>query len=96
MLEIIAVSLLSVLQLGDLYTTHRILRSGGIELNPVMDKLFKYFGVMSTLIVTKGLVILGAITLTMDGTLPYWATFGLSAFYAWIVYSNFKEMRKIK
>lgn len=46
-----------LLQLGDIYTTHRILSYGGRELNPVMAKMFNWYGLLPTLIWIKVLAI---------------------------------------
>jgi hypothetical protein len=42
--------LLSLLQVADAATTYKILNKGGRELNPVMDKLFKRFGMLNVLV----------------------------------------------
>jgi hypothetical protein len=47
---------LTVLQIGDVLTTERILNNGGKELNPVMAFLFKKFGMGKTLIAKAILV----------------------------------------
>ncbi len=49
--------ILCALQVADIYTTQRILKNGGREINPVMAKLFDKFGVMPSLIVTKSLLL---------------------------------------
>ena len=60
------VILLAVLQLGDVFTTERILKANGSELNPVMNWLFNKFGVSSTLIFKAILVtVLGVILMEL-------------------------------
>ena len=45
-----------LLQLFDFYSTWRILRSGGREMNPIMAWIFKNIGVIKGLIITKTLM----------------------------------------
>jgi hypothetical protein len=48
--------LLSLLQVADAATTYKILNNGGRELNPVMNWLFKRFGMLNVLVVKVILV----------------------------------------
>jgi hypothetical protein len=55
--------LLSLLQVADAATTYKILNNGGRELNPVMDWLFKRFGMLNVLAVKVVLVTIAGIYL---------------------------------
>lgn len=55
------VILLSLLQVVDAATTYKILNNGGKELNPVMDKLFKRFGMLNVLSIKVVLVTVAGI-----------------------------------
>ena len=54
--------LLAVLQIGDVLTTEKILKNGR-ELNPIMNYLFKQFGINKVLIVKAIVVVLLGIML---------------------------------
>lgn len=87
-----------VLQVLDIYTTRKVLSDGGKELNPLLVKLFERFGVDKTLLVTK------AAAVAIFAAMVYAASKGnyvgyiaaahaaVVAFYAFIVYRNFKQM----
>lgn len=76
------------LQLADIYTTHKVLAKGGMEMNPIMAMLFKRFGHMPALVVVKSAVC----------GLLYWAQipeilmFGLCVLYVAVVFNNAKQM----
>ena len=57
------VVLLSLLQVADAVTTYKILNNGGKELNPVMDKLFKRFGMLNVLSIKVVLVAVAGIVI---------------------------------
>lgn len=48
---------LCVMQLLDIWSTRKILRGGGRELNPAMDWLMRLLGVMPALFLMKALVV---------------------------------------
>ena len=81
----------ALLQLGDIYTTYRILKNGGRELNPVMAELFKLFDVLPALLVVKMLVIV----------LVWWAdifylTMGSCVAYVAVVSNNFRVLNALQ
>ena len=55
--------LLSLLQVADAATTYRIINKGGRELNPVMNWLFKRFGMLNVLAVKVILVSMAGVYL---------------------------------
>ena len=55
--------LLSLLQVADAATTYRILNKGGREFNPVMNWLFKRFGMLNVLAVKVILVSMAGVYL---------------------------------
>jgi hypothetical protein len=55
--------LLSLLQVADAVTTYKILNNGGRELNPVMDWLFKRFGMLNVLVIKVIAISLGGVYL---------------------------------
>ena len=84
--------LFTILQLADIYTTHRILSNGGSELNPVLAQLFKVFGHLPVLVLMKS----GLVWLAYEYVAPY--IYGdyvlglMCAFYVWVVWHNWKEL----
>jgi hypothetical protein len=84
--------LLSLLQVADAATTYKILNNGGRELNPVMDWLFKRFGMLNVLAVKVVLVTIAGIYLYV--TFPV-ALIPLCILYvgvvAWNTYQIYKE-----
>jgi hypothetical protein len=93
--------LFALLQVADIYTTHRILSQGGRELNPVMAWLFEKFGHLPALVVVKGIVV-RLVARYMVGVTA--VAFGyniagdtvLAAFciiYILIVFHNFNQIR---
>jgi hypothetical protein len=83
--------LFTALQLGDIYTTHTILKQGGRELNPVLAYLFGKFGHMPVLVVSKVI----AVALVYLYVLNVPIILGiLSALYAYVVFNNYKQIRK--
>jgi hypothetical protein len=90
-----------MLQVADIYTTHRILSQGGRELNPVMAWLFERFGHLPALVVVK-CIIVGLVARYMVGVTA--AVFGynvagdtvLAAFcilYIFVVAHNFNQIK---
>lgn len=55
--------LLSLLQVADAATTYKIINKGGRELNPVMNWLFKRFGMLNVLAVKVILVSMAGVYL---------------------------------
>ena len=56
-----------LLQLGDIYTTYRILKCGGRELNPVVAKLMDKIGRLNGLLAIKTPIILLVLLTTIYG-----------------------------
>jgi len=82
--------LFTALQLGDIYTTHTILKQGGRELNPVLAYLFGKFGHMPVLVVSKviavSLVYLYLISIPVVMII-------LCALYGYVVFNNYKQIK---
>lgn len=92
----IAAIILTLLQLADAYTTHRVLSAGGRELNPVLDRLFKAIGHLPALALTKG-----AYIAAIWWALPYlqatgyeWVLWVLVAAYTGLIAFNLKSLRQ--
>ena len=87
-------ALLTLLQIADGYTTHRILAGGGRELNPIMFALFEEFGHLPVLVVAKG----GLVWLSYLYIVPW--EYGhlilgfLCVFYSFVVLHNIQQIRK--
>lgn len=88
-LSVVFLLLLAFLQFGDAWTTMRILKEGGRELNPVMNFLFGKLGILPTFIVMKTLVVLAFAYANI-----WWATAGMCVFYSWVVWNNWKQIKK--
>lgn len=83
--------LFTALQLGDIYTTHTILKQGGRELNPVLAYLFGKFGHMPVLVVSKVIVVALAYLYLLNVPVILGI---LSALYVYVVFNNYKQIRK--
>jgi hypothetical protein len=93
MLNLILLSLLTVLQFADAYTTHIILSRGGRENNPLMRSLFERLGILPAMAVMKGLVILAAGVAVVLAPVPaQWAIAAVCIFYCWLVWKNWREL----
>jgi len=79
----------TILQVLDVWTTHRILSAGGRELNPVMDWLFKRLGVLPGLIIVKTVVV--ALIWFYLISHPVFVA-ALCIFYVAVVIHNFKSI----
>lgn len=85
-------TLFILLQYADGYTTWRILRKDGRELNPILAKLFDQFGWLPSLIVVKAIAIGAGIWLYVSQQAE--VLVALDAIYAWVVWHNFRQMKK--
>ncbi len=85
-------ALFILLQYADGWTTYRILKRDGRELNPVLAKLFDQFGVFPSLIVIKGTCAAAGVWLYVDQQMEILLL--LSAIYAWVVGHNFRQIYK--
>ena len=79
-----------LLQLADIYTTHRILKGGGVERNPLLCKLFDRFGVLPVLLVTKAVAVAAVIAALTDYP---WVVGGLDVFYAVVIANNLRILK---
>lgn len=91
----IAAIILTLLQLADAYTTHRVLSNGGRELNPVLNRLFQAIGHLPALALTKA-----AFIAVIWLALPYlqaagygWVLWVLVAGYTGLIAFNLRSMR---
>ena len=85
-------ALFILLQYADGWTTYRILKRDGRELNPVLAKLFDQFGAFPSLIVSKVTYVAAGVWLYVDQQMEILLL--LSAIYAWVVWHNFRQLRK--
>ena len=76
-----------LLQIGDIYTTHTVLKQGGRELNPVLAKLFAKFDPLAVMVGIKlvGVWALWWVNLT-------WLTFAACLGYVGVVAFNLRSM----
>lgn len=83
---------LTVLQLGDIWTTQYALRNIKVakEANPVVRKLMDKLGILGGLLVLK----VPFIVLIWTSTLPMWLMLGLIAFYGYVVVNNTRIILK--
>lgn len=85
--------LIVLLNLYDFYSTYKILKSGGREINPIVDFAIKKLGLVFGLVVAKAVAIAGAFSL-----LYYEQLIGLIVIFALYVYvclHNYKSVRSI-
>ena len=85
-------ALLVCLNLFDVYTTVRVLRQGGTEMNPVMAWAMDKVGVIPGLLIPK-IVVLGAMGFYLE-ELPSMVMFGLCCFYVLLVLHNYEKIQK--
>jgi len=85
----IAFLLFILLQVADGWTTVTALNMNGRELNPWLNYLFRKFGVIQTLLVSK------LLSITIVGMLVYdhWAVWFLVAVYTFVVGHNLKQIK---
>lgn len=85
----IAFLLFILLQVADGWTTITALNMNGRELNPWLNYLFRKFGVVQTLLVSK------LLSITIVGMLVYdhWAVWFLVVVYTFVVANNLKQIK---
>ncbi len=85
----------TLLQLLDAWTTHKIIGSGGREMNPLLDRLFQKMGHIPGLLLTKGLL-LALVWIAMLVFIPgwWWLVVALCVVYAVVVGHNLIQMRE--
>ena len=84
---------LTVLQALDGWTTYKIIKAGGIELNPIVRKLIETFELVPGLVIAKGIAIGLAWVLA-----AYHASVVLgllSGLYLWIVVHNYRVLKRM-
>lgn len=88
--------LFCLLQIGDFITTKIILNNGGVELNPIMRKLFEKVGVSNGLLFTKLSIIILFFFLIHLQLITDWAMLILIAVYLFVVYNNYRQIKKME
>jgi hypothetical protein len=83
--------ILVALQAADAYTTWRVLRAGGRELNPALRLLMDRIGIVPALAVVKLVAVLFVGLFLLEHVVILLALVGL---YAWVVQNNWRQMRK--
>ena len=78
-----------LLNAADIYTTHRVLKQGGRELNPVLAKLFEKADPIVVMVTLK----LAAVWALWYVDV-YWITALACAVYLYVVVNNWYEMKK--
>jgi len=86
----IAFLLFSILQVADAWTTITALNLNGREANPMLNYLFRRFGVVQTLMVVKG----GSIIIAGLFLVDHWAMWFLIGVYVLVVGHNVYQIRK--
>lgn len=93
-LTLILLGLLIVLQVGDIYTTHRVLSQGGRELNPLLAELFGIYGHKPVLLVWKGAVVWVLVWAVQRNEMPDWLLAVLAALYTFVVWRNWRQIKR--
>ena len=78
-----------LLNAADIYTTHRVLKQGGRELNPVLAKLFEKADPFVVMVTLK----LAAVWALWYVNV-YWITALACAVYLYVVVNNYYEIKK--
>lgn len=84
----ILIAALAVLQAFDAWTTTKILKKGGVEMNPILRKGFDTIGFWPTILLVKGLLLGMVIILPV----PVWLVAAVVAFYAGVVFWNWRQL----
>ena len=88
--------LLATLQIGDIWTTLRVLSQGGVARHQVLAPLMRIFGPTPVLIAEEVLV-LGLVWIALPSMAPRLQLALLSAsciLYVWIVWHNFTQIKR--
>ena len=96
-MEIILGFIFIALQVADAATTYIILKGGGRELNPFMQVVMNFLGLVPALVVMKALV-LGVFVFYAEA-IPLWAWMLMVIIYSWVVANNLRaisDMDKLK
>ena len=96
-MEIILGFIFIALQVADAATTYIILKGGGRELNPFMQVVMNFLGLVPALVVMKALV-LGVFVFYAEAT-PLWVWMLMVIIYSWVVANNLRaisDMDKLK
>lgn len=91
-IQMLAITIFIAMQIGDIYTTLKILSQGGRELNLVMAKMFAMFGAMPSLIVVKAAVV-GLFYYLIDEPYMTEILLALCVLYAVVVFHNFRQIK---
>jgi hypothetical protein len=78
-----------LLQIGDIYTTHSVLKQGGRELNPILAKLFTRFDPLAVMV---GIKLVGVWALWWVNS--WMLTLAACVVYAYVVNRNYWEIKK--
>ena len=78
-----------LLNAADIYTTHRVLKQGGRELNPILAKLFEKADPIVVMVTLK----LAAVWALWYVNV-YWITALACAVYLYVVVNNYYEIKK--
>ena len=91
-MELLLLTVYLLLQVGDLWTTHKVLSQGGTEANPLVRELMDMLGVPVGLAVVKSAGALAGVLLWhLDQTVALTA---LTALYALVVFDNYEQIQK--
>lgn len=82
------ITALVFLQALDVWTTNKILKVGGVELNPVLRKGFNTIGFWPTVLLAKGVLL----AMVMFLPVPAWLLATVVAFYAGVVFWNWRQL----
>ena len=95
MINLILLLIFVILQILDIYTTRKILLSGGRELNPVMNFIMLKLGVDPGLILAKVIIVVFVCSLILFVNIDH-IIFGLvNLGYALVIINNFNVLKKL-
>ena len=86
-----------LLQLGDYWTTTKVIKRGGVETNPIVVRSMEIFGEQAGLILAKLWVVLLLSAMEycgyMDGQYAESMLWGMNVFYGWVVLHNYDVLK---
>ncbi len=91
-MELLLLTVYLLLQVGDWWTTTKVLSQGGTEANPVVAKAMEVLGTTEALVLLKGLGAIAGVVIWYYNQTVMLAM--LTALYAYVVFDNYGQIEK--
>ena len=90
-MELLLLTVYLLLQVGDYWTTTKVLSQGGTEANPIVAKVMDIIGVKEALVLLKGFGVIAGFILWYLNQGVFLAL--LTALYGYVVYNNYRQIK---